>query len=67
MVVFIHGQNLPIIRRFSMKDELDNQSLQLINNHLKFSEQRNRSGWAKVEQAVRLHEAMNHRPHQQEY
>ena len=50
-----------------MKDELDNQSLQLINNHLKFSEQRNRSGWAKVEQAVRLHEAMNHRPHQQEY
>ena len=50
-----------------MTKESNNENLKLVNNHLKFAEQRNRSGWAKADQAVILHEVMNHRPHQQEY
>lgn len=41
--------------------------LKLINNYLQVAEKRNRSAWAKIEQGVRLHEALHHRPHQQEY
>lgn len=50
-----------------MKDKTNSDSLKVVNYHLKFSEWRNRSYWAKADQAAMLHQVMNHRPHQQEY
>ncbi len=41
--------------------------LKNLNNHLRYGENRNRSGAVKVEQCARLHEVLHHRPHQQEY
>ena len=44
-----------------------NTELKILNNHLRYGENRDRSGVTKVEQCVRIHEALHHRSHQQEY
>ncbi len=41
--------------------------LQAENETLRRAENPSRAGQAQVEQAVDIHEALHHRPHQQEY